>query len=64
MCSVLNALSEYTYFYVPKIFIHTLSCLFLKSSKHLSLFWSHIQNLSLKTSKNYKKLEHLKFAKF
>ena len=35
--SVLNTLSEYTYFYMSKILLHTLFCLFLKSSKAFSI---------------------------
>ena len=33
MYSILNTLSEYTYFYKSKTLLHTLFCLFLKSSK-------------------------------
>ena len=37
MYSVLNTLSEYTYFYISKTLLHTLFCLFLKPSKTFSV---------------------------
>ena len=37
MYSVLNTLSEYTYFYKQKTLLHTLFCLFLKLSKAFSV---------------------------
>ena len=37
MYSVLNTLSDYTYFYISKKLLHTLFCLLLKSSKAFSV---------------------------
>ena len=39
MYSVLNKLSEYTYFYISKNIISYIFCLFLKSPKTLNLSW-------------------------
>ena len=38
MYSVLNALSEYTYFYIQKTQLNTLFCLLLKTAKAFSVF--------------------------
>ena len=37
MYSVLNELSEYTYFYISKTLLHTFFCLFLKPLKAFSV---------------------------
>ena len=52
MYSVLNALSEYTYFYIIKDIIHTLFCLFLRSSKAFSISLNDCSFPKLSSEKN------------
>ena len=42
MYSVLNKLSYYIYFYIPKTLLHTLFCLLLKSLKAFSVSLSDL----------------------
>ena len=54
MYSVINTLSEYTYFYVSKNITSYIFCLFLKSPKAFSVFliWMPHRNLSAKLYTN------------